>query len=62
MERKARGYIVAGVTAVMVVVPEDETATVYRLNEFHQTFHNGDELTLPDVLPGFAVPVKRFFE
>ena len=23
--------------------------------------HNGDELTLPDVLPGFAVQVKDFF-
>ena len=55
-------YLEAGVTAVMVVVPEDETATVYRLNEFHQTFHNGDVIELPDVLPGFAVPLKRFFE
>ena len=55
-------YLEAGVTAVMVVVPEDETATVYRMNEFHQTFHNGDDVTLPDVLPGFAVPLKRFFE
>jgi hypothetical protein len=26
-------------------------------------FHNGDTLTLPeDVLPGFAVPVAKFFE
>jgi hypothetical protein len=24
--------------------------------------HNGDELTLPDVLPGFKVEAKRFFE
>ena len=55
-------YLEAGVTAVIVVVPEDETATVYRLNEFHQTFHNGDVVELPDVLPGFAVPLKRFFE
>ncbi len=55
-------YLEAGVTAVMVVVPEDETATVYRLNEFHQTFHNGDVIELPDVLPGFAVPLARVFE
>lgn len=59
---KVAQYLEAGVTAVVVVVPEDETATVYRLNEFHQTFHNGDEVTLPDVLPGFAIPLKRFFE
>jgi hypothetical protein len=24
--------------------------------------HNSDELTLPDVLSGFSVPVKKFFE
>lgn len=55
-------YLEVGVTAVMLVVPEDETATVYRLNEFHQTFHNGDDVTLPDVLPGFTIPLNRFFE
>lgn len=59
---KTREYLEAGVTAVMVVDPEEETATVFRHEEFHQTFHNGDVVELPDVLPGFAVPLKRFFE
>ena len=55
-------YLNAGVTAAVVVVPDDETATVYRLNEFHQTFHDNDVLELPDVLPGFALPLQRLFE
>lgn len=59
---KTAAYLEAGVTAVMVVVPDDETATVYRRDEFHQTFHNGDVIELPDVLPGFALPLKHLFE
>ncbi len=48
--------------AVVVLDPGTATASVYRPDELQQIFDNGDELTLPDVLPGFAVPVKRFFE
>lgn len=35
------------------------SASVYRADELQQIFHNGDELTLPDVLSGFALPVSR---
>jgi len=34
----------------------------YRPDDIQQIFDNGDELTLPDILPGFAVPVKKFCE
>lgn len=60
---KVGEYLNAGVTVVVVLDPGIDAATVYRQTEdFPQRFSNGDELTLPDVLPGFAVPVKRFFE
>ena len=59
---KATEYIDAGVRVVVVLDPKTESAAVHRLDEFAQVFHNGDELTLPDVLPGFSVPVKKFFE
>lgn len=60
---KVGEYLNAGVTVVVVLDPEIEAASVYRQTEsFPQRMHNGDELTLPDVLPGFAVPVRRFFE
>lgn len=55
-------YLNAGVRVVIVLDPETESASVHRQDELHQLIHNGDELTLPDVLPGFAVPVNRFFE
>jgi hypothetical protein len=35
---------------------------VYRPEELQQIFHNGDELVVPEILPGFAVAVRRFFE
>ncbi|HEX4608361.1 MAG TPA: Uma2 family endonuclease [Urbifossiella sp.] len=56
-------YLNAGVTVAVVLDPELECATVFRqTDDFPQRIHNGDTLTLPDVLPGFAVPVRRFFE
>lgn len=62
MTDKATEYLNAGVKVVLVLDPETESAGVFRGNEFPMRFHNGDEFTLPDILPGFALPVKRFFE
>lgn len=60
---KVSEYLAAGVTAVVVLNPKVQTATVHRAaDEFPLTLHSEDELTLPDILPGFGVPVKRFFE
>lgn len=59
---KVSDYLAAGVTAVLVLDPERNTASVYRDDNGQQIFTAADELTLPDVLPGFAVPVRRFFE
>jgi Uma2 family endonuclease len=59
---KATEYVEAGVRAVVVLDPQTESAAVFRGDEWPLRLHNGDELTLPDVLPGFAVSVRRFFE
>jgi Uma2 family endonuclease len=59
---KVGEYLEAGVRAVLVLDSVTLTASVYRQHEFQQIFHNGDDLVLPDVLPGFAVPVRRLFE
>lgn len=59
---KTEDYLAAGVTAVMIVDPAMESVAVYRDDEWPQQFHNGDKVTLPDVLPGFSAPVKAFFE
>ncbi|WP_439631923.1 Uma2 family endonuclease [Gemmata sp.] len=62
LSAKASEYLDAGVTVVLVLDPETESLAVFRENEFPVRMHNGDELALPDVFPGFAVAVKAFFE
>ncbi len=54
-------YLDIGVTAILVLDPDRSTASVYRENGDQQILTVADTLTLPDVLPGFAVPVARFF-
>ncbi len=58
---KVGEYIGIGVTAVLILDPETQTALVHRSEARQQLLGADDELTLPDVLPGFAVPVRRFF-
>ncbi|MGL6097454.1 MAG: Uma2 family endonuclease [Fimbriiglobus sp.] len=62
LTEKATEYLNAGVKVVVVIDPQTESAAVFRGDDWPQRFHNGDEFTLPDILPGFAVPVKAFFE
>lgn len=62
MTRKAEEYLDAGVRVALVFDPEMASVSVFRLNEFPLRLDNGDDLTLPDILPGFAVPVRQFFE
>jgi Uma2 family endonuclease len=59
---KVGEYLAVGVRVVVVLDMDTLSATVYRNNEFQQVFDNGDELTIPDVLPGFSVLVRKFFE
>ena len=62
MTVKATEYLDAGVKVVVILDPQTDSAGVFRPDELPQRFHNGDELKLDDILPGFAVPVARFFE
>jgi Uma2 family endonuclease len=59
---KVGEYLRAGVGVVVVVDPNTETVSVYRDNGRQQILTTTDELTLPDVLPGFSTPVRAFFE
>jgi Uma2 family endonuclease len=59
---RAVEYTAAGVRAVVVVDHIIQSIGVFRDDELPYRFEMGDEFTLPDILPGFAVPVKAFFE
>jgi hypothetical protein len=47
---------------MIVLDPEKRTASSCRQKVEQGDFHVGDTLTVPDVLPGFAVPVAVLFE
>jgi Uma2 family endonuclease len=60
---KVTEYLKAGVVAVIVVDPQSLSVQVHRdTDQMPQTLRDTDELALPDLLPGFSVPVKRLFE
>jgi Uma2 family endonuclease len=58
---KVGEYLAANVTVVCVLDDVTESAHVYRDGKAAQIFGPDDELTLPEVLPGFKVKVKEFF-
>jgi hypothetical protein len=55
-------YLGAGVRVVLVLDEDSQSAPVYPPEELQQIFHNGDELVVPEALPGFSVSVRRLFE
>lgn len=58
--RKIGEFLDAGVLCVVILEPEGERAYVARSGGL-TTLGPDDELTLPDILPGFAVRVGQFF-
>lgn len=60
MQEKVNEYLDAGVDVVVVLDPSVEIATIFR-KDSDLTLSSRDELTLPDILPEFRVPVRQFF-
>ena len=59
---KVEEYLNTGVHVVILLDPETKTASVCRHGQKQQILHDGDSLTIPDVLPGFSVPVSKLFK
>ena len=58
---KVAEYLDAGVSVVVVLDDEQTTANIFTQDR-NQILSADDELTLPEILPGFSVAVRRFFE
>jgi Uma2 family endonuclease len=58
---KVAEYLEAGVLRVCVLDQKSETITVYSPDEPEVKFTRDQDLVLPDILPGFAALVARFF-
>ncbi len=59
---KARDYLTAGVPVVVILDLMTDSASMFRPADRWNNIEKHETLTLPDVLPGFAVPVAQFFE
>ncbi len=55
-------YLNAGVLVVCVLDPPTETLTIYTSDQGPRFLTANQELILPEVLPGFAVPVCQFMD
>ena len=59
---KVAEYLDAGVGIVVVLDDASRSAQVFDAERPPLPLTEGDELVLPELLPGFRVPVRRFFE
>ena len=59
---KATEYIEAGVRVVAIVDPKDLSISIFRPDEKAVLLKEEDAFTVPDLLPGFSVPLPQFFE
>lgn len=58
LARKADDYLAAGVRVVWVVDPVGRAVTEYRSGAVPRSYAEADTLTLDDIIPGFALPVR----
>jgi Uma2 family endonuclease len=59
--RKMVEYLEANVRVVLLLFPDSRTVGVYHRDRVPETYTENDQLTLPEVLPGFTVRVADFF-
>ncbi len=59
--RKVQDYLKAGVRAVWVSDPGKRTVTIHRPGQKAKVLHENDVVTIPDIIPGFELPVRDVF-
>jgi hypothetical protein len=55
-------YSIAGVRCVCIALTTPKRIHVFHSEDGPRILEGDDDLTFPDVLPDFRVPVRRFFE
>src|SRR5258706_7842265 len=62
MERKVDALLAAGSFAVWVIYPESRKVRVFLRDGISISRGMNDKLTLPELLPGWELPVSKLFE
>jgi Uma2 family endonuclease len=58
---KVAAYLDAGVEVVLTIDPKRLTLSVHTQDGISRTLRKNDILELPDVLPGFSLPISEIF-
>jgi len=58
---KVAEYLDASVKVVCVIDPEQHSISVFRIDGSNAVLHDSDILTLPNILPGFELPLAKLF-
>jgi Uma2 family endonuclease len=61
VQEKAREWVAAGCVAVLVLDPDQRTATVYRAGGDSHIYAGEETVDLRDAVPGFSVAVGELF-
>jgi Uma2 family endonuclease len=61
VEEKTAAWLASGTGAVLLVDPRRHTATVHRPQREPVSFGASDTVTLPDLLPGWSLPLAEIF-
>jgi len=62
ISEKIDEYLAAGVLVVCVVEPKLQTVRLFFPDQTSRTLSSDEELTFPEILPEFSVPVRKLFE
>jgi Uma2 family endonuclease len=62
LQRKIGWYFAAGSSIVWVLDPDSLTVTIYRNSGEFRTLTAGDSIEVPELFPGFSIPVRTLFE
>jgi Uma2 family endonuclease len=62
VNEKIKAYLPARVSLIWIIDPYRRTVTVYQPDSEPELFNVRDELSAEPHLPGFRIPVARFFE
>jgi Uma2 family endonuclease len=62
LQRKITRYLAAGTSTVWVLDPDSVTVSVYQKSGAFRALTADDSIDLPELLPGFSIPVRTLFE
>lgn len=61
LEEKILQFLALGSQVGMLIDPDKETVTIYRSNQQNVVLGNGDVVELPELLPGWSMPVEELW-